>query len=343
MLLLSFLIIFFQGKVTNNIINTNDNLAATTEVSNDYVIPGGMPIGIYMETQGVMVLGTDKIEGLDGLNYEPSSNIVKSGDYIIGVNHNPVSTKTDLIDSIKNLNDEHVVLDIRRNSEQIEVKLNAIEAADHQYKLGIWVRDNVQGLGTITFIDSNSNFGALGHGIHDVDTNKLLEISQGTLYNTSISAIKKGENGSPGGMEGVIIYNSYNIVGEIYKNTEAGIYGHIDKLNQLISNQNTMQIAKKEEVKEGKATIRCCVDGEVKEYDIEIVKVNTQDKELSKGIVIEVTDPKLLEITGGIVQGMSGSPIIQDGKLVGAVTHVFVQNSKKGYGIFVDNMTENVK
>lgn len=313
------------------------NAKASTDAM---VIPGGMPVGIYLETEGVMVLGTDEITGADGMRYEPSAHRVKAGDYIVGVNHRKIANKSELIKAVDALENEKVVLTIRRNDEEIEVKTEAVRAEKEHYKLGIWVRDNAQGLGTVTFLDANSRFGALGHGIHDTDTNELLDICEGTLYTTSIKDIQKGENGTPGGMEGIIIYNNYNIVGSIAKNTDAGIFGTIDRIDTLFTDQTPVKVAAKEEIQKGAATIRCAVEGKVKEYDIKITDIDDKTDEVNKGIVLEVTDPELLKVTGGIVQGMSGSPILQNGKLVGAVTHVFVSDPAKGYGIFIENMLE---
>ncbi len=238
------------------------------------------------------------------------------------------------------LDSDDVVLEIRRNNEKIQVKTEAVKAGADEYKLGIWVRDNAQGLGTVTFLDAQSRFGALGHGIHDVDTNELLRISGGTLYTTSIKDIQKGADGVPGGMEGIIIYNNYNILGSITKNTDAGIFGVIDRIDTLFSDQTPVRVAKKEEIKEGPATIRCAVEGKVREYDVEITGIDFTTPEVNKGIILKVTDKELLKVTGGIVQGMSGSPILQEGKIIGAVTHVFVNNPAKGYGIFIENMLD---
>lgn len=312
-------------------------------VSSDFLIPGGMPIGIYMETDGVMVLGTEAIEGADGLQYEPARHLVKEGDYIVGINAQSIADKKELLESVRHLTEEEVILRIRRAGEEIAVKMHPIQVNTKEYKLGIWVRDNAQGLGTITFLTGNSEFGALGHGIHDVDTNELIDITNGTLYETSIKDIQKGKSGSPGGMEGIIVYNRYNVLGKISKNTEAGIYGTVDKIDSLFAEQIPMEIGKKEEIQTGEAKIRCAVDGQVKDYQVKITKVDFFCKEINKGIVLEVTDPELLELTGGIVQGMSGSPIIQNGKIVGAVTHVFVQDATKGYGIFIENMLKNIE
>ena len=302
------------------------------------VIPGGMPVGIYMKTKGVMVLDTQKMKGADGVEHEPALHIVKAGDYIMGFDGKKIHTKNELVEAVSSFKKQKAMLDIRRDGENIQVKMNTISCEDGSKKLGIWVRDNAQGLGTVTYLDAESHFGALGHGIHDVDTGGLLDISDGTLYQTSIKEIQKGTSGSPGGMEGIIVYNNYNVLGKIRKNTEAGIFGTIDRVDILFANQTPVQIAKKEEVQKGPAVIRCAVDGEIKEYDIKICQVNLWAGEVNKSMTIEVTNQELLEETGGIIQGMSGSPILQNGKLVGAVTHVFINNPTKGYGIFAESM-----
>lgn len=311
---------------------------STGDVSNEMVIPGGMPIGIYMKTDGVLVLGTDFIEGSDGQSYNPAERLVKSGDYIIGFNGEEVSTKKELIGKIENLESDDVVLLIRREKENIEVKITPIMATNKKYKLGIWVRDSVQGLGTVTYITASNAFGALGHGIHDTDTDELLEIEEGRVYDTKILRIEKGKKGSPGGMEGMIVYNRYNILGTIDENTDIGVFGTIKNTDALITDDTPVPVCQKDSIKTGKASIRCCVNGEIEEYEIEIQRVNHFSLEANKGLVIKVVDEELLDITGGIVQGMSGSPILQDGKIVGAVTHVFVNDPTRGYGIFIGEM-----
>ena len=236
-----------------------------------------------------------------------------------------------------------VVLTLRRGEDMLDRTISPVECETGEYKLGIWVRDNVQGLGTITFLTEQSRFGALGHGISDTDTNMLMTIDNGRVYRTSIQDITKGYSGSPGTMEGIIVYNKYNILGTIDKNTEAGIYGSIDKIDDLFDEQIPIETASKEEIEIGDAKIRCYIDNEIKEYDIRVTDIDMTSSEINKGLVIQVTDPELLEKTGGIIQGMSGSPIIQNGKLIGAVTHVFVQDSTMGYGIFIENMLNQVE
>lgn len=307
------------------------------------VLVGGMPIGIYIEMDGVMVLKTDTIKGVDGQEYSPAKNAVLPGDYMVALNEQHIESKKHLLQLLSQLNEDEIVLTIRRNQEEFKVKIKPVEYNPGEYKLGIWVRDNVQGLGTVTFMTSKGKFGALGHGIHDIDTNTLLELKDGTAYKTSIHSIQKGTNGNPGSLGGIIVYNYYNRLGEITKNTEEGIYGTIGKVNELFEEQTVLPVASKEQIHTGDAKIRCFVEGEVQEYDIKILEIDTSSHAENKGIVLQVTDLALLEQTGGIIQGMSGSPIIQDGKLIGAVTHVFVQDSTKGYGIFIENMLKHVE
>lgn len=311
---------------------------SSQEIGADTVLVGGMPVGIYMETNGVLVLDTQSVEGADGREREPAHNLVKAGDYIIGMNEQTVSDKKGLMDLLAELDTQEVVLKLRRDQEVLDVKLQAVKCAPSDYKLGIWVRDNVQGLGTVTFLTGNSEFGALGHGIHDADTSVLMNIENGSLYKTSIRSIMKGENGIPGSMEGMIVYNDYNRLGTITQNTEAGIYGTVEEIDELFEEQIPVQVAEKEEIEIGSATIRCFLDGKVQEYEVAVTDVDFGSKEVNKGIVLQVTDPELLEKTGGIIQGMSGSPILQNGKLIGAVTHVFVNDPTRGYGIFAQTM-----
>ena len=333
--------LFFSFLLTEE--NRKGREVSVESVSEDLLIPGGMPVGIYMETNGVMVLGTDTIQSADGMNYEPADHLIKSGDYILKINQIPVENKKNLMDELKNITKEDVILTIKREKEIIDVKIHPVRCKGDTYKLGIWVRDNTQGLGTVTFLDKNSNYGALGHGVHDINTNKLLEMKNGKIYNTSILDIKKGIAGLPGGMEGIIVYNRYNLLGTITKNTQEGIFGHLDHIDKLFSDQAPVKISKKEKIKKGSAKILCTVDGKIGEYDICIKRIDLSSKEVNKGIVLEVTDQELIEKTGGIVQGMSGSPILQDGKLIGAVTHVLVNDPTRGYGIFIENMLEEAE
>ena len=319
-------------------VSGRDVESLVTEKEEDTVLLGGMPVGIYMETDGVLVLDTEKMTGVDGKEYTPAQGVVSSGDYITEVNHQKIEGKKQLMDLVEHLDGEKVLLTVRRENTILEKKLTPVQISKGKYRLGIWVRDNVQGLGTITFLTKNNRFAALGHGIHDVDTSTLLTIKKGTLYRTSIQKVQKGSKGNPGTMEGIIVYNRFHQLGVIEKNTDAGIYGKLNSDRSWIGEEVPIQVAKKEEIKTGEARIRCYIDGEVKEYTICITQIDKESDQVNKGMIIQVTDTELLEKTGGIIQGMSGSPIIQNGKLIGAVTHVFVQDSTKGYGIFIENM-----
>ena len=319
--------------------DNNDNQNIPVDINNGVLVyPCGFPIGVYLETDGVMVIGTGTIVGLDGVTYEPSLSKIQSGDYIIGINDIDVSSKNQLIFLINKYGNKDIVLTVRRNGELIDIKLSPTKVTDSEYKLGIWVRDDSQGIGTMTYITSDKQFGALGHGISDVDTGELLNAAGGTLYGANIWGIKKGEAGTPGGLYGVISYEDKNILGEIITNTSIGIYGKIET-DELISkfSLKPMEILLKEDITVGKAYVRTSVSGEVKEYEIYIESIDL-DCDNNKGMVIKITDKELLKLTNGIVQGMSGSPIIQNGKLIGAVTHVFVKDSTKGYGIFIEDM-----
>lgn len=298
----------------------------------------GSSVGINIKTDGILVLGTGIIGGKDGLNYEPSLNILKSGDYIVGVNGKNVENKKKLLEMIENCNGNDIQLEVLRNKEQIKLIVKPVLASDGLYKIGAWIRDDTQGIGTLTYIDEENYFGALGHGITDVDTGLLMNVKEGGLYKADIVQINKGEKGTPGEVVGVIRKNDQDHYGYIDKNTKQGIFGMIDDSIFSTEELKKYPMGLKQDIKVGKATILCQVSDQIEEYEIEIEKIELNTENYSKGMVLHVKDKKLLSLTNGIVQGMSGSPIIQDGKIIGAVTHVFVQDSTRGYGIFVENM-----
>lgn len=310
-------------------------------VDTRYAIPCGSPIGIYLKSDGVMVIGTGRITGPDGMEVEPAFGILKTGDYIEAFNGKPMKTKEDLISAVNDSGGQDSVVTVRRDGEPIDVSVKPIASSDGKYKLGAWVRDDTQGIGTITYVDMNGNFGALGHGISDSDTGDLVETSQGALYSTEIMGIEKGTIGKPGLLSGVIYYGPQSHMGDISQNTNEGIFGTVNQQFKKQLTSEPMEIACRQDVKPGVAYIRSNVSGELEDYEIEIQKVDYNASHKNKSMVIKVTDPRLLELTGGIVQGMSGSPIIQDGKLAGAVTHVFVQDASRGYGILIENMLEH--
>lgn len=305
------------------------------------VLVSGSTVGIYMETDGVLVIDTGEIISEEGRAEEPAKNIVEAGDYIVAFNDETIRNKKDLVKDLENLTQDTVTLDVIRNGKKIPLSLNPVKDIKGEYKLGIWVRDNTQGIGTLTFVDQNGSYGALGHGISDVDTGELLHIDDGALYQAQIVGIQKGSSGSPGELSGLIHYETEKIIGSIDRNCEQGIYGTLSEMPEELNLQK-LEVAYKQELETGPASILCSVDGKVREFDAEITRIDMNHEDTNKSFVIQVTDPDLLEMTGGIVQGMSGSPVIQNGKFAGAITHVFVQNSTGGYGIFAETMLKNL-
>ena len=310
-------------------------------VDTQYAVPCGLPTGIYLKSKGVMVIGTGRIKNTAGEEVEPSYGVLQSGDYIETITGEPLKSKEALITSLNRIGESEALLRIRREGREFEVRVNPVKTEDGSCKLGAWVRDDTQGIGTITYVDANGNFGALGHGISDADTGRVVEIEEGALYETEILGIEKGTIGSPGVMAGVIYYGPGSQTGVITENTENGIFGKVnDKMRDSLE-QEAIEVGYRQDVKKGQAWLRSSVSGEIRDYEIEIQRVDYNPLQKNKSLVLRVVDQELLRLTGGIVQGMSGSPIIQDGKLVGAVTHVFVQDSTRGYGIFVEDMLKH--
>ncbi|MCD7862310.1 MAG: SpoIVB peptidase [Lachnospiraceae bacterium] len=309
-------------------------------VDSTYVIPGGIPVGIYMETDGVMVVDVTEVE-TNGGTVCPAEYVLQEGDYILAVDGKSVDDKTDIVDQVAQSDGDSLVLTINRNYQVFDAKVTPVRSKEGEYQLGIWIRDNAQGIGTLTYMDELGNFGALGHGIHDSDTGEIIHLKQDSLYETEILAIQKGESGSPGELTGVIEYREDQQLGNIYLNSEYGIFGSCNlSLRSEMLKWEPVQVGYPEEAKTGYAQIICTVDGERSYYDTEITAIHSDAANQSKALEITVTDPELLEITGGIVQGLSGSPIIQNDKIIGAVTHVFVNDPTRGYGIFISTMLE---
>ncbi|MBQ3061881.1 MAG: SpoIVB peptidase [Lachnospiraceae bacterium] len=279
------------------------------------LMPLGIPVGIYIETNGLLVLGAGEIKDEYGMTCNPAQNIIKGGDYIVEVEGKTVTTKKAMMDIIKNTDKEDISLKIRRGEGYINVKIPKVRTLDGEYKLGVWVRSDMQGIGTMTYVNDKGGFAALGHGINDIDTNVLMNIDYGSLYTSNISQIVKGLDGAPGQMVGSINYENECKMGRIEENNENGIYGHVEKnaINRLMSGEiienhgsnamEYMEIGLKQNIKKGKAVIISAADGTLREYEVEIEHVNIND-DGNKGMVLKVTDEDLIGITGGIVKGM---------------------------------------
>lgn len=305
------------------------------------VVIGGDAIGIRLYSEGVLVIGKMPVQGTDGKWYEPySQSKIEIGDIITKINDEEVETITDLVDAVNRIEDgDKVEIEYIKDNATIKEKVLPVSSfEDGSLKLGLWVRDGAMGVGTLTFINQeNKTFAALGHGISDFDAKDLIVADSGVVNIASILDIRKGEKNTPGEIKGLLMEEIK--VGEIEVNNENGIFGDYDDSTNYFRGRKEVLVASKNEVELGKATIYCTVDEDnyPKEYEVEILKISDALNS-SKGMMIKVTDEELIKKTGGIVQGMSGSPILQNGKLIGAVTHVYVSDPTRGYGIFIENM-----
>lgn len=350
----SFNSMFTNNNLNNSSIEEKNNksrkeLMDTIKVNSNFhsydnkVYVGGFPIGIKMNTDGVLVVGFSDIEIENNKIESPARKSgIEIGDTIKKVNNKSIDNSKDLQRRIQESDDKNIIVEINRDGKSIKKKIAAVHSnLDNSNKIGLWVRDSTAGVGTMTFYNPRTNvYGALGHPITDVDTNSVLKVRSGELLDSSIIGVKKGEKGSPGELKGVFV-NDDESRGDISSNTYAGIYGHLEKNQSFNYMKQLMEVAPRKKVHEGKAKILTTVDENGPcLYDVEIVKLFEQEKPDTKSMVIKVVDKKLLEKTGGIVQGMSGSPIIQDNKLVGAVTHVLINRADVGYGIYIDWMIE---
>lgn len=302
----------------------------------DYIIAGGQNIGIELNSNGVLIVGTYKIGTKDPANDAD----LQTGDKILSINNEKVLSIEEMLKVIDKLdNPSSIEISYLRGSKLKTTKLNLVMDDNKVYKTGLYVKDSINGVGTLTFIDPNTKiYGALGHEIIEKTTGQKLEIKDGKIYSSVVTGITPSNEGNPG--EKNARYNINDIYGDIKENSSAGIFGtYTDKL----PNDKLYKVASPEEIKLGKASILTVInDDDIEEFDINILKISPEEKHI-KNILFEVTDKKLLDISGGIVQGMSGSPIIQDDKIIGAVTHVVVDDCTKGYGIFITNMLEEAE
>src|SRR5690625_3694325 len=310
------------------------------------VIPGGQSIGVQLHTLGVLVVGHHQVNGEERVSSPGEAAEIKVGDVILKINDQEIKKMEDVKPYVDKAgeNNETLSLTLKRGKETIETTLKPeLDQKDKQYRLGLYIRDSAAGIGTMSYYDPKTKkYGALGHVISDMDTKKPIEIHDGTIVRSSVVAIERGNNGSPGEKQAKFSINE-NKIGSITKNSPFGIFGKLDQPIKNNKYDQPMSIALAHEIKEGPAKILTVLDEEkVEEFDVEIVNSIPQKYPATKGMIIKVTDPRLLEKTGGIVQGMSGSPIIQNDKIVGAVTHVFVNDPTSGYGVHIEWMLQEI-
>jgi stage IV sporulation protein B len=308
------------------------------ETEGKYIIPGGQTIGVELKTEGVLVVGLADIISTDKLSVSPAKLAgVQIGDKIISIDSIPIEGTEDILNYTIEKGVKDYDFTVEREGKLLNFNISPVQTFDsNDIKFGFWARDDIAGIGTITFVDPDTGkFSAIGHGISDSDTGSLIDIESGTISRANITNIKLGKKGEPGEIIGYILKNEDSL-GTVENNTNFGIYGNINNRSMGFFSNNLIEVGKKEEIKIGPAEIYSCVNNEIQKYDVEITKIFYQNKPDEKSFVIKIVDNELLELTNGIIQGMSGCPVIQNNKIVGAVTHVFMNDPTKGYGIYIE-------
>lgn len=303
----------------------------------EQLIPVGQVVGIQMDIEGVMVAGLSDVVTADGPVNPAAEAGIRAGDVILAVNSRTVTSARDFLNCVEQIRDGEAVLTVKRDGKVQSFSVVPVRETDGAFRLGLWLRDGIAGVGTVTYVDPETGeYGALGHGVNDPETGLLLPLDAGTLCRAQVVDVMPGKTGEPGELCGC--FEPAAVVGSVEDNTGCGIFGVMN--DGFRCTGPALPVAGAGEVRPGAAVIRSCVDGQtVSEYDVEICPAGIIAGE-GRDLLVRVTDPELLTRTGGIVQGMSGSPIIQDGKLVGAVTHVLVNDPTKGYGILIENMLD---
>lgn len=334
-LLLTIVII---GQFTIN----HDNTVSVDVVSERVLVPGGHSVGVRMDVKGVLIVGLEEIETADGERINPGIKAgLQIGDMILEINGTKVYKASEVQELVNEIQGD-VKLKVKRKNETLNVRLTPVIAKDDNlYKLGVWVKDKTAGIGTLTYYDPvNQSFGALGHAIIDPETGSVLSVNKGQLLQAQVQSIQEGEAGTPGEIRGVF-YEAESPLGGLEKNSIYGVFGNAYHPIENPLYEKPLVVGSQEQVEKGKAYILTTLDNnKLERFEIEIEKIDHQSEPSDKGMVVKVTDERLLKKSGGIVQGMSGSPIIQNDRIVGAVTHVFVNNPKKGYGIFIEWMLQ---
>ena len=314
-------------------------------LENIELVPIGKIIGLKLYTNGVLIVGFSEITDKNNIPIKPYENSnLQEGDTIIKINDEEIDDILELKEKVNDSSGDVLELTVFRNGNIITTSIKPVEISNKQYKLGLWVKDAATGVGTITFYEPERNmYAALGHGITDTDTNQLITIDSGELVTTKILNVKKGENGTPGEIKGSIV--NQTTIGNVTKNTSFGIYGKLNDLTTLnINLENRIKVASRDEIKLGKAKIICTTDSSnnTEDYEIEIQKIYYDNEYNNKSMLIKISDEELIKKTGGIIRGLSGAPIIQNGKFIGAITNVLVSNPEIGYAVFADLMIKEL-
>ena len=369
-----------NGGTGQAIGQTADTVPADRDTDSDYQETGkicdgtrvegvyacGRLTGIYEQTEGVLVVNTTEVTDEDGKKVNPADKKVKCGDYILSVNGRTVADKEELSEAVNDIMKEYdenldeslkdksnedkikseinkrtVKIKFLRGGEEMSADIAPVRMDDGRYYMGIWVKDDLAGIGTITYYTKDGRFGALGHGIGDgTQSGNLLYANSGDLYSMKLTKIKKGKAGTPGEIGGVVYFGKKSHIGTLDCNSNLGIYGQLDsdELSEYAAEDTYYPVAGKDEIHTGSAQMISEISGKLEKYNLEITNIDKKATDTNKGMELKVTDERLIELSGGIVQGTSGSPIIQDGKIIGAVTHVFVDDPTGGYGICIDEM-----
>jgi len=334
------------AEVHFNVLGITIKTIKVTVGQDKRLIPGGQSIGVMLYTNGALVVGASDIVTNSGQSVNPAKDAgLRSGDVIEKVNGQGVENASQLSELINQDSSDTIELTVRRENEEQKIKITPVlDSTDQVYKLGVWVRDSTAGVGTMTFYDPQTKrYAGLGHAITDADTGKQLSIREGEIIESKIIEVVKGVQGTPGELRGYFNPMS-ELLGTIRKNTSFGIYGETKKEMSGALYPQGLPVGARDLVELGEASILCTLDDSgVREYRVKIIKLNRQESAQQKSFIVEVTDPALLAKTGGIVQGMSGSPVIQNGKLIGAVTHVFVNDPTRGYGLYIDWMLNEIQ
>ena len=355
---------------------TDRDYEETDKISDGIRVEGvyacGRLTGIYEQTEGVLVVNTTEVTDEDGKKVNPADKRVQCGDYILSVNGRTVADKEELSEAVNDIMKEYdesgtvesqkeIINENKSDSDEIKSEINKrmvkikflrggkemsaditpVRMDDGRYYMGIWVKDDLAGIGTITYYTKDGRFGALGHGIGDgTQSGNLLYANSGDLYSMKLTKIKKGKSGAPGEIGGVVYFGKKSHIGTLDCNSNLGIYGQLDsdELSEYAAEDTYYPVAGKDEIHTGRAQMISEISGKLEKYNLEITNIDKKATDTNKGMELKVTDDRLIELSGGIVQGTSGSPIIQDGKIIGAVTHVFVDDPTGGYGICIDEM-----